>query len=106
MRGACGLKVRDRRIDHAPGAGIMLSQEATAEVSPDTEMKAMASFLMDRCLQDGKDSYTLSMFKYIGLPSSAPNLDHTTIWQRLLSNNLFASVHVEGRRAKILHDPS
>ena len=32
-------------------------------------------------------------------------LDHTTIWQRLLSNNLFASVHAEKRRGKYFARP-
>ncbi len=104
MRGACGLKERDRRLDPAPGARIHILDDEAPSMGPsqtaDDSLKTVAKLIMGKCIAEGRDFYTLKMLKRLALPAEAPNVDRETLWKRLEDEKLFVSVVRSGSKAR------
>jgi hypothetical protein len=63
-------------------------------------MKSVADAIAKQCLKENKESLTRGMFKYLGLPKDAPNLDKDTIWKKLVDEGLMVPVTLTWGKGK------
>jgi hypothetical protein len=69
---------------------------------PLSGLQSVADAVTHACLTKGKDCYSLSLFKYLSLPVTSPNLDKSTLWQRLSDSGVMAPAPsmISGKRGK------
>jgi hypothetical protein len=53
-------------------------------------LQSVADAIAHHCIIKGKECFTLSLFKYFALPTTAPAGDKTIIWQRLSDTGVMA----------------
>jgi hypothetical protein len=65
-------------------------------------LQSVADAVTNQCILKGKDCFTLPLFKYMALPTTAPAGDKAAIWQRLSDSGLmaFAPSMIAGMRGK------
>ena len=100
MRLSCGLPLRDRRQPESERAGIIHDESQDVRTAHSDGLASVAEMIMQKCLADGKDSFTLGMFKYMTLPPDAPNLSKEQIWRNLVEYKFMVPVSVEKGKAK------
>ena len=103
MRMACGLALRDRQKDAAAGAAAVVAIEGTSQDEVDAvriSYQIVADHVFRECLDKGKDSFTLGMFKYLTLPPNAPNVEKESLWNNMRTYGMMADVVIERRKGK------
>ena len=109
LRLACGIQARNRTDDASPGvaAVVALVGPESEAAEPDTDQvkasgyEVLATFLMNKCLDDAKDHLTIGMFNYIyKLPQGTPNADIATLWTGLHEMGLMHEVSTKGKKGE------
>ncbi len=101
MRLACGVPLRNRRAaDEAQHDAILAPESQEVRDAFMVGMRSVAATIIDKCLSDSKESFTLGMFKYLTLPGDAPNLDKDRVWKNLQDYRLMVPVVIEGRKGR------
>ena len=90
MRLSCGMRTRNRTDDTVPGMAALTMATSQPEDAPEGAVQPqdpgceLAAFIMQRCLDEARDSVSIGWFKYVrGLPPSTPNIDRASLWEEL-----------------------
>ncbi len=100
MRQACGLPPRNRTQDlHAVPAGMINIGSQEEQGQKKHELEPVADMIMELCLAEQIDAYTLGKFTYKKLPAGTPNMERDVLWKQLEADGLM-QVGVPKGRAK------
>ncbi len=98
MRQACGLPPRNRTQDlHAVPAGMTSIGSQDEQGQRNHELEPVADMIMELCLSEGRDVYTLGNFSYKKLPAGTPNMEREALWNQLETDGVMRTGAAKGR---------
>ncbi len=101
MRLTCGVKMRERVSDVAPGGADLLVVESQDDAVHEADKFGLVvQSVLEECLLKKKESFTMGMFKYLPLPTGCPNLDRESTWRQLCERQLMVPIEIQGRKGK------